>query len=245
MTSDSSYDDGTSDSVESPKLVEFPVLLAALPDMGNVAGLVTAQVEKSLNSTTTSEIPSTANYIKYEKGIASDAAAYSLSYDEQSQIAVLNGEQQPEEEERLHELCRQVVEDGEKLGVKTLISVGASYSGDWDGPKVRAVVNDPSLLEKVEELGIEPLSGEGSITGFNGVILGVAQQEDVDAFCLLADIPNPRVPQPKAAMAILKVLSRVLGVEIETTYLEDQESKLREALGNRFKEKEETTPGVY
>lgn len=80
------------------------------------------------------------------------------------------------------------------------------------GDKVDAATNNPALATQLAKAGAEILQGEGQILGFNGLIMGLAKERNLDAACLLGEIDNPGIIQPRATQSILQVLLKVLEI---------------------------------
>ncbi len=63
---------------------------------------------------------------------------------------------------------------------------------------------------------METRRGLGSITGLNGLLLGVAKRRGLEAVCLMGEIPvylqGLPVPYPKGSKAVLEVLCAALGL---------------------------------
>jgi len=59
------------------------------------------------------------------------------------------------------------------------------------------------------------------IAGLNGLLLGVAKERDRYGVCLLGEVPQyaSRLPNPMAALAVLKVLSAMLRIKIDLAEL--------------------------
>jgi len=72
------------------------------------------------------------------------------------------------------------------------------------------------LIEYLKAYRVMPM-GEGSIGGLNGLLLGVARQRGMEGVCLLGEMPiyATRIANPKASQAVLGVLTKMLGVEID------------------------------
>jgi proteasome assembly chaperone (PAC2) family protein len=64
---------------------------------------------------------------------------------------------------------------------------------------------------------------EGHISGMNGLLLGVAKRRAMRGFCLLGEIPfyTTSIENPKASMAVLQVLMRVLDLQVDLTELRE------------------------
>jgi predicted ATP-grasp superfamily ATP-dependent carboligase len=52
-------------------------------------------------------------------------------------------------------------------------------------------------LDVLKKYGVTVLRGEGQITGFNGLILGLAKERGIDAMFILDEIDNPNMIQSK------------------------------------------------
>ena len=89
-------------------------------------------------------------------------------------------------------------------------------------PKTWAVATNKSL---VAELGRHDLLQKGNlqIAGLNGLLLGTAKERDMDGVCLLGEVPaqTSRMENPMAALAILKVFSKLVGFEVDTGELSE------------------------
>jgi proteasome assembly chaperone (PAC2) family protein len=74
--------------------------------------------------------------------------------------------------------------------------------------------------------------GNLQIAGLNGLLLGVARERAIDAICLLGEVPAhaARVQNPMAALAILRVLTRMLDIKIDLLELEQIASQAKAAL---------------
>ncbi|MFQ5933841.1 MAG: PAC2 family protein, partial [Dehalococcoidia bacterium] len=203
--------------------VEDPWLVAALPDMGNVAGLVVGHLNQQLETQLIGEILSYPSQITYTKGVLTEPRPYSFRASPEDRVVIFTGTDHPAYPGELHELCEGVVDVAVKLGARRIFSVGASFRGRVEGtPAVYGVVNRPELLQELKGAGVAALRGEGAITGFNGLILGVAGERGIDAVCLLGDIDDPSVPQPRTARAVLETLQKLTGIEADTARLEEQ-----------------------
>jgi len=72
---------------------------------------------------------------------------------------------------------------------------------------------------------IEGRGEQGSITGLNGLLLGLAKKRGFDSICLMGEIPDylsgAPFPYPKASKSVLEVLTDLLGVKIDYTVLDE------------------------
>ncbi|MFQ5969491.1 MAG: PAC2 family protein [Nitrososphaerales archaeon] len=198
-----------------PRL-DSPNMLAALPDMGNVAGIGISYIIKKLNAKLFAEIYSYwPPFVSYKNGIIDyKQSSYKFHYLDNENLLIFSGEFNPTDPRRLYEICYEVIRMAERMNVKCLYSIGAALRPPSAvESKVLGAVNNQQLLDDVKKHGIIMLDDEGQITGFNGLILGIAKERGVDAMCILGEIDNPNIIQPKAAQSILKVLLNMLGIK--------------------------------
>src|SRR3972149_3545786 len=65
------------------------------------------------------------------------------------------------------------------------------------------------------------LMTEGTITGMNGVLVGIAKVKGLRGICLLGETSG-YIVDPKASQAVLEALSRLLGIKVDLSILEDR-----------------------
>jgi len=211
-----------------PKL-KNPIMIAALPDMGNVAGIGMDFLVKKLKAKLFAEIyafwpPA----VSYENGIIKyEQSSYKFHFCQKENLVFFSGEFNPSDPRRLYELCYQVVDMAKKLKVNTLYSIGAALRQPSPAePKLFGATTNPKLLAVLRKEKLELLQGNSQITGFNGLILGIAKEKKLDSVCILGEIDNPNVIQPKAAEMILAALLRILKLEpLDMKELEDEEKR--------------------
>ena len=211
-----------------PKL-KNPNMIAALPDMGNVAGIGVDFVVKKLKAKVFAELyafwpPA----VSYEGGLIKyNQSSYKFHYSEKENLIIFSGEFNPSDPRRLYEICYEVVDMAKKLKVGTLFSIGAALrQPSPKEPKIFGATTSAKLLNLLKKQNITLLDGKGQITGFNGLILGIAKEKNIDSICILGEIDNPNVIQPKAAQMILSTLFEFLKIKpIDMKDLEEEEKR--------------------
>lgn len=211
-----------------PKL-NRPIMIAALPDMGNVAGIGMEFLVKKLKAKLFAEIyafwpPA----VSYEQGLIKyDQSSYKFHYSQKENIVFFSGEFNPSDPRRLYELCYEVVDMAKKLKVSTLYSIGAALRQPSPAePKLFAATTTPKHLSLLKKKKLELLNTQGQITGFNGLVLGIAKEKQLDSICILGEIDNPNVIQPKSAQLILAKLLQVLELgPLDMKELEEEEKR--------------------
>jgi hypothetical protein len=98
-------------------------------------------------------------------------------------------------------------------------------------PRVLGVATHPDLIDELRRKGAIPMDS-GSISGMNGVLLGVARGRNMEGICLLGQIPvyATQIASPKAAKAVLQVLTRMLEIEIDMSELDEWAEQTDEQL---------------
>lgn len=211
-----------------PKL-KNPNMVAALPDMGNVAGIGIEFLIKNLKAKLFAELyaywpPA----VSYNGGLVKfDQSSYKFHYCEKENLVIFSGDFNPSDPRRLYEICYEVVEMAKKLKVEKLFSIGAALKQpNPDEPKIFAAATNPSLVSVLKKQKLTLLDGKGQITGFNGLILGIAQEKNLNSICILGEIDNPNIIQPKAAKLILATLFEFLKIKpLNMKDLEEEEKR--------------------
>jgi proteasome assembly chaperone (PAC2) family protein len=154
-------------------------------------------------------------------------------------IVFLVGEQQPADTDKTYEMAEMVLDVADTLGCRRIYTAGAGVTTIHHTvkPKVWAVPNSPDLIPEIKEYSntilmseIGGREGEGAITGLNGLLLGVARSREVEAICLMGEVPyylqGAPWPYPKASISVLEVLGEVLHVPLELSELQDTAAKV-------------------
>jgi proteasome assembly chaperone (PAC2) family protein len=113
-----------------------------------------------------------------------------------------------------------IVDLAEALGVQMVVTLGALLA---DVPHSRPIsitglASDPALVER---LGLSNSSYEGP-TGIVGVLHAACQEAAVPSASLWAAVPHyiSAVPNPKAALALVRKLEGLVGVAVDASSLE-------------------------
>lgn len=211
-----------------PKLNK-PTMIAALPDMGNVAGIGMDFLVKKLKAKLFAEIyafwpPA----VSYDNGLITyEQSVYKYYFSQKENLVFFSGEFNPSDPRRLYELCYEVVDMAKKLGVGTLYTIGAALRQPSPAePKLFGAATTPKHISLLKKEKLELLNGKGQITGFNGLILGIAKENQLDSICILSEIDNPNIIQPKSAQAIISKLLQILGLrQLDMKELEEEEKR--------------------
>ena len=108
-----------------------------------------------------------------------------------------------------------------------------SRRSNRNAPRVWGVATSDEQTEGLKKYNLMQASNL-QIAGLNGLLLGVAKERDLDGFCLLGEVPvyASRVPNPMAALAVLKILTNMLGIKVDYIEL----AKMAVEAGERIKQ---------
>ncbi len=117
------------------------------------------------------------------------------------------------------------------LGVEMVITLGALIAEVSHTLPV-PITGLASSMELVEELELERSNYEGP-TGIVGVVHDLCRQNGIDSASLWAAVPHyvAAVPNPKAALALLRRLEGLTGIAVEASELEEETADYEEQIG--------------
>ncbi|MBA7691030.1 hypothetical protein ES703_99568 [subsurface metagenome] len=84
--------------------------------------------------------------------------------------------------------------------------------------------------------------GNLQIAGLNGLLLGVAKERGIEGVCLLGEVPvyATRIQNPMAALAVVKVLTKILDIEIDMAdlvqFAGEAKEKMKQAAAEAMEE---------
>jgi len=126
------------------------------------------------------------------------------------------GESQPSR--KGYDYAAKVLDMAEELEVKRIYTCAAAPAAirHRQRPRILAVANDRELLGFLRKHQVI-LMGDGSISGMNGLLLGVAAERNIEAVCLLGQLPyyTVTIPNPRSSKAVLDVLCKMIEVDVD------------------------------
>ena len=203
------------------------VLISSLPDMGKVGGLVTQHISKKLKTQKAAQMfLADKPWVNIKEGLVNlPTDEYFLAVDEKNSIVIFTGENQPQEPGTVFKIANTVLDTVSKMGtIKMIISAGGYLPSEiGKGENVYGVATNSNSMELLKTNNVKPLSSEvKSITWFNGVILGISKSKNINGIGLFGEIVDTESPQYKAARNIIKVIEKMLKIEIGTKELDDK-----------------------
>ncbi|HEX6456113.1 MAG TPA: PAC2 family protein [Solirubrobacterales bacterium] len=117
------------------------------------------------------------------------------------------------------------------LGVEMVITLGALIAEVSHTLPV-PITGLASNQELVEELELERSTYEGP-TGIVGIVHDLCRRNGIDSASLWAAVPHyvAAVPNPKAALALLRRLEGLTGIAVEASELEEETADYEEQIG--------------
>jgi len=223
-----------------PKL-NSPNMLAAWPGVGNVSMIVASYLQRKLDFKGLGEIEAS-HFFDPIGVIARDSVVeapqfpqskfyYRKAEGKGSDLILFIGDDQPSS--KAYELAGCVLDVGISFQVKQVYTCAAALTRIHytDQPKVWGVATSQQVADKLQmqELG---QSSTLQIAGLNGLLLGAARERDIDGICLLGEVPThvSQIENPMAALGVLKVLAKMLDIEIDTTELANTARETKEQL---------------
>ena len=225
-----------------PKL-NSPNMLAAWPGIGNVAMIVANYLKSKLGFKELGALE--ASYFFDPIGVLVEENVVEAPNFPQSQfyywknevgksdLILFIGDDQPSA--KGYELANCVLDVGQRFQIKRLYTCAAAMTRihHTELPKVWGVATSHQVADDLRQYNLEQ-SRNLQIAGLNGLLLGVAKERKINGVCLLGEVPAyaTRVQNPMAALAVMKVLTGILEIEIDTTEL----AKMAVEAGERMKQ---------
>ncbi len=226
---------------KEPELVA-PVLVACWPGIGNIGIMAVDMLRRAVGAEELGEIESW-DFFYPSKITIKDGELKDLKFPDNKfyfkktgikDLLFFIGEEQPTngggvyaEGANAYRMANLVLDVAEKFGCRRAYTSGAavapihhtSMSRVWVVPNSQNLINEMKSYENTVLMSeAEGGSGQGNITGLNGLLLGAARKRGLEAVCVMGEIPvyvhGFPVPYPKGSKAVLEVLSAALDVKI-------------------------------
>jgi len=123
-----------------------------------------------------------------------------------------------------YEFANLVVDVAQRFGVERIYTIGGVYASiaHTEDAGVFAIINNPRLKKYVKEHDVRLGSDYHGPTSMNGLILGIAKHRNIDGISLWGQVPSyiGDLPNPRVCQAVLRVLTRMLGIDIDFSEIE-------------------------
>jgi uncharacterized protein (TIGR00162 family) len=144
-------------------------------------------------------------------------------------LLVFTADAQPTTAEGEYELSDAVVKFAKKCGAKRVYTLAAYITGSFsNSPKVYGAATSKGMIESLSEKGVTMMK-DGGISGMNGLLIGVAALRGLEGACLLGETSG-YVVDAGASKAVLELLSKVVGVPIDTSKLKEKAEETQKVI---------------
>ena len=225
------------DSFKEKRPVD-PILIEGLPGIGQVGKLVAEYMIHMLGAEKIGEIHSIylpPQVIIDENGLARLARNELFLYQSEGRdIVFLVGDHQSTSNEGHYLLADCYCGIAQELHVSRIYTLGGFGVGHLvDQPRVLGAVNRAELRGELEAAGVTFNRDEpgGGIVGAAGLMLGLSAQRGIDAVCLMGETSGYLV-DPMSAANVLAMLSKLTGVAVDSTKLNDRAAEMEKAIEN-------------
>jgi uncharacterized protein (TIGR00162 family) len=218
--------------------IDAPILIEGLPGVGHVGKLVAEHLIHEFQAEKIAEISSLhfpPQVIVDERGVTHlvNNEIYRCERDGKA-VLFLVGDFQSTSAEGHYILTESYLDIAEDLGVRRIYALGGYGVGHLvEKPRVLAAVNMEHLLPEVEAAGgsFENAGSGGMIVGASGLLLGLGEQRGIEGICLMGETSG-YIVDPKSADGLLTVLSRLIGLEVDHTSLQQRAADMEQLLAN-------------
>jgi proteasome assembly chaperone (PAC2) family protein len=183
-----------------------------MQDMANVASIVVDFINKNLKMCLFRYVSVPYPDYVIDKGGYIDFQQQRWEYRYGSDLIIFGGGiGQPQTNRELYELCNDVIDIAKTYSAQLIYTVGAFHTNRKIGkePKTFFAATSIELAEKIGKLGLEATPGSSLITGFNGLILGLAKMNELQGIGLYGEINEPRISQYRTAKSVLQTLEKL------------------------------------
>jgi proteasome assembly chaperone (PAC2) family protein len=224
-----------------PKL-NAPNLLASWPGVGNVAIIIATYLTSKLNFKDLAEIEA-AVFFDPTGVLVEDSIIEAPQFPQSkfyylknlrrgaSDLILFMGDDQPAV--KGYDLAHCVLDVALRFHVKRVYTCAAALTRihHTEQPKVWGVGTNQTMVHELKKLNLKQ-KGNLQIAGLNGLLLGVAKEREMDGVCLLGEVPMyaSRMPNPMAALAVLRILTKMLEIEVDFADLAKVAEETREKM---------------
>lgn len=218
--------------------IDAPILIEGLPGIGHVGKLVADHLIHELEAEKIGEISSIhfpPQVLVDEQGVTHlvKNEIYRCERDGRA-VLFLVGDFQSTSAEGHYILTESYLDIAENLGVQRIYALGGYGVGHLvENPRVLCSVNMIDLRPEVEAAGgsFENAGSGGMIVGASGLLLGLGEQRGIEGVCLMGETSG-YIVDPKSADSLLAVLSRLMGIEVDHTSLQQRAADMEQMIAN-------------
>jgi hypothetical protein len=234
---------------KKPRLKK-PILVEGVPGVGHVGKLVAEHLVDELGAKKIMEIYSPhfpPQVLVEEDGtirlVRNELYAYKSKG--KHDLLILVGDHQSVTNEGHYELCGVFLDIAEEFKVERIYTLGGYGVGQLvETDVVMGAANNIKLVRELKEYGVEFRANEpgGGIVGASGLLLGLSELRGIDAACLMG-VTSGYLVDPKSAQAVLKVLCKILEIDVDMQPLEERAAEMEKIVAKLREMEQGQMPG--
>ena len=212
-------------STKKPPSLLSPILICGFPGSGYVGKIAVDHVISDLQSEHLADIYSSSfppqvmiknnGTVELMKNIIYYVQGKGNSHD----FLFLTGDAQPVSSKVEYLLGEEIIKVAKSFGVKQIITLGAYITGMFvDSPRIFGVATEEDGIKLLNSLDVLKIDN-GSISGMNGILLGIAKINNLNGISLLGETSG-YVVDANASKHLLKKLLAVVGLEVNMENLD-------------------------
>jgi hypothetical protein len=227
-----------------------PVLIEGLPGVGNVGKLAADYLKEKLQAkplaTVFSKFFPPQVYVSEEgliRLVSNDLSYRKGKSPSEPDILILGGDYQGISPEGQYELTERVLNFCHGLGTREVYTLAGFAQGHViEKPRVLGAATSPALVESMKRFGVVFSRNDpgGGLIGASGLFLGLGRLFGMEGVCLMGETSGYFV-DPRSAEAVLKVLMKVLGIEVDFSDLEAKAKEI-DRIAQKIHEAEQPRP---
>ncbi|HYX56011.1 MAG TPA: proteasome assembly chaperone family protein [Nitrososphaeraceae archaeon] len=203
--------------------IDSPYLICGFPGSGYVGKIAVDHLIQELKAKHLADVYSTSfpPQVLIRTDGTADLMKNSIFYskDSNTNILLLTGDSQPVNPDSEYVLAEEILDIAAKFNTKHVFTLAAYITGVFvDKPRIFGTATDADIVKSFYEKNISTMD-VGSITGMNGLIIGIAKLRGMRGTCLLGETSG-YVVDAKASKSILETLLSIVGIKIDMATLE-------------------------
>jgi uncharacterized protein (TIGR00162 family) len=223
--------------LEKPEL-RNTIMIEGLPGIGLVGKLAVDHMLDELNAKKFAELYSP--YLPPQVTIQDDGTIKLANNEfyywsgEENDLILLMGDFQGITPDSQYQLSEKALEVGEEFNLSKIFTLGGLGTGNIvKNPKVFGAATNSDMVNELKKYNVL-FKGGGAIFGAAGLLIGLGMQRNIPGACLMGET-HGQIIDAKSAEAVLRVLTKILGVEIDMTELAEKARETEEQMSRMSK----------
>jgi hypothetical protein len=219
---------------DSKPELDRPIVIEGLPGIGNVGKIAADYLASALGAKRLACLysPDFPPQVSVDSESVADFARNELWFAKagNKDIIFISGNYQGSTPEGQFLICSDIMEVLMGYDPSEIITLGGYGTGGIvESPRVLGAVSRKEVRPAYESLGVvfEPGEPKGGIVGASAMFLALGQIYGIDSICLMGETPGYFIDH-KSAGAVMAILVKKLGVEVDTKELETHSAMIDE-----------------